>query len=98
MGGTARAHWPCPMGGTARKFSLCAVSWADGLAHGTARHGTGRHGDTGGTEACRASTAWPCRAGTVAIYNGNTSKNKTTFANEVRETKDVNTLKRRNNN
>jgi hypothetical protein len=55
------------MGGTARKFSPCAVSWADGLAHGTARHG-----DTGGTEERRASTAHPCRvpcrAGTVAIY------------------------------
>jgi hypothetical protein len=64
------------MGGTARKFSLCAVSWADGLAHGTARHGTARHGDTGGTEECRASTARPCRvpcrAGTVAIYTETT--------------------------
>jgi hypothetical protein len=72
MGGMARPLWPFPMGGTTRIFSPCAMSWADGLAHGQARHDTGRHGDTGGTEECRASMACPCRvlcrAGTVAIF------------------------------
>jgi len=41
------------MGGTARRNGPCAVSWAEGLAHGTARHGTA------GTAARRGTARWP---------------------------------------
>jgi len=60
------------MGGTARRNGPCAVSWAEGLAHGTARHGTAGTTARRGTAQCRASTARPCRVpcrhGTVANY------------------------------
>jgi len=54
------------MGGTARRNGPCAVSWAEGLAHGTARHGTAGTAARRGTAArpCRV----PCRHGTVANY------------------------------
>jgi len=70
--GTARPKWPWHMGGTARRNGPCAVSWAEGLAHGTARHGTAGTAARRGTAQYRASTARPCRVpcrhGTVANY------------------------------
>jgi hypothetical protein len=72
MGGTARPHSPYPMGGTARIFSPCAVSWADGLAHGTARHGdTGRHGGVSCQHGTPVPHAASCRHG-GHIYLGPT--------------------------